>query len=91
MTAPDSASPVAPRRARLPQGDAGITREPFPASRKIYVPGSLHPDVRVPMREIRLSPRRRASRASRTQPNPPVVVYDTSGPYRPRRRHRRPS
>ena len=81
MTAPDSASPVAPRRARLPQGDAGITREPFPASRKIYVPGSLHPDVRVPMREIRLSPTPSRVAGEPARPNPPVVVYDTSGPY----------
>jgi len=45
-----------------------LTREPLPASRKIYVPGA-RPDVRVPMREI-------------TQSNgETVVVYDTSGPY----------
>ncbi len=45
-----------------------LTREPLPASRKIYVPGS-RPDVRVPMREI-------------TQTNgETVTVYDTSGPY----------
>ena len=42
---------------------------PLPNSRKIYVTGS-RPDVRVPMREIRLS-----------GDNPPVTVYDTSGPY----------
>ena len=29
--------------------------EPFPASRKIYVQGS-RPDIRVPMREVRLTP-----------------------------------
>jgi phosphomethylpyrimidine synthase len=46
---------------------AAIT--PLPNSRKIYVTGSL-PDVRVPMREISLS-----------GDNPPVTVYDTSGPY----------
>ena len=41
--------------ARLPRTES-ITREPFPGSRKIYVEGSLHPDVGVPMREISLSP-----------------------------------
>jgi phosphomethylpyrimidine synthase len=46
---------------------AAIT--PLPNSRKIYVNGS-QPDVRVPMREISLS-----------GDNPPVTVYDTSGPY----------
>ncbi|MFZ9234136.1 MAG: phosphomethylpyrimidine synthase ThiC, partial [Hylemonella sp.] len=45
-----------------------LTREPLPASKKIYVTGS-RPDVRVPMREI-------------TQTNgESVTVYDTSGPY----------
>ncbi len=51
--------------------EALVTREPFAQSRKIYVAGDLHPDVRVPMREIALS-----------RPElEPVVVYDTSGPY----------
>ena len=65
-----------------------VTRGPLPASRKIYVPGRLHPDLRVPMREIAQSPTKmRPSAAERgaTEPaevlNPPVVVYDTSGPY----------
>jgi phosphomethylpyrimidine synthase len=50
-----------------------ITRDPFPRSRKIYVPGKLH-DIRVAMREIELDP-------TGDQPNPPVTVYDTSGPF----------
>jgi len=50
---------------------------PFPNSRKIYVQGS-RPDIRVPMREIALA----ATPAGMgTEPNPPVTVYDTSGPY----------
>ena len=49
-----------------------ITIGPLPASRKIYFDGTLHPDVRVPMREISLH---------ETAKEPPVVVYDTSGPY----------
>jgi phosphomethylpyrimidine synthase len=45
-----------------------LTREPLPASRKVYVPGT-RPDLHVPMREI-------------TQSNgEAVLVYDTSGPY----------
>ncbi|HKI06421.1 MAG TPA: phosphomethylpyrimidine synthase ThiC [Thermoanaerobaculia bacterium] len=51
----------------------GITTEPFPNSTKIHVEGS-RPDVRVPMREIRVAP-------TRTVENPSVTVYDTSGPY----------
>jgi len=33
-----------------------VTTGPLPASRKIYVAGSLHPDIRVPMREIATHP-----------------------------------
>ncbi|MBA4494879.1 phosphomethylpyrimidine synthase ThiC [Paenactinomyces guangxiensis] len=49
----------------------------FPASKKVYVQGS-RPDLRVPMREIQLSPTR-DWRGETT--NEPVRVYDTSGPY----------
>jgi phosphomethylpyrimidine synthase len=45
-----------------------LTREPFPASRKVYVEGAL-PGVAVPMREIALTNGEQ------------VTVYDTSGPY----------
>ncbi len=51
--------------------------QPLPNSRKIYVSGS-RPDIRVPMREITQS----ATPASfGREDNPPVYVYDTSGPY----------
>ncbi|HEV2483250.1 MAG TPA: phosphomethylpyrimidine synthase ThiC [Puia sp.] len=56
-----------------------ISRDPFAASRKIYVPGTLHP-IQVAMREISVGD----TRDGYTQavlPNAPVVVYDTSGPY----------
>ncbi|HHM04594.1 MAG TPA: phosphomethylpyrimidine synthase ThiC [Gammaproteobacteria bacterium] len=51
--------------------------QPFPGSRKIYVPGS-RPDLRVGMREIQQSvtPGRAGA-----EENPPIPVYDTSGPY----------
>ncbi|EJK88205.1 phosphomethylpyrimidine synthase ThiC [Rhizobium sp. AP16] len=49
-----------------------VTTGPLPASRKIYIPGDIHPDIRVPMREIGLHP---------TSGEPPVIVYDSSGPY----------
>ena len=50
---------------------------PFPASRKVYVEGS-RPDIKVPMREISLT----ATRVKDgLEPNAPVTVYDTSGPY----------
>ncbi|MDH5429972.1 MAG: phosphomethylpyrimidine synthase ThiC, partial [Nitrospirota bacterium] len=56
-----------------------LTTEPFPASRKVYVTGS-HPSIRVPMREITLTPTQGPNGETPT-PNPPVTVYDPSGPY----------
>ncbi len=50
---------------------------PFPNSRKIYVQGS-RPDIRVPMREVSQSDTE-ASFGAET--NPPIYIYDTSGPY----------
>lgn len=52
----------------------------FPNSRKVYVNGSIFPDVRVPMREISLSPTRNLL-IGKSEENPPLRVYDTSGPY----------
>ena len=50
---------------------------PYPASRKIFVAGS-RPDLRVGMREVTQS----ATPSSQgAEENPPVTVYDTSGPY----------
>ncbi|MCC7302039.1 MAG: phosphomethylpyrimidine synthase ThiC [Bacteroidia bacterium] len=55
-----------------------ITRTPFPASRKIYVNGSLH-NIKVAMREIALSDTRLSNGSA--EKNPSVTVYDASGPY----------
>jgi phosphomethylpyrimidine synthase len=55
-----------------------ISTAPFPASKKIYVPGQLH-DIKVAMREISLAPTKLAN--GKTEDNAPVTVYDTSGPY----------
>ncbi len=56
-----------------------LTTAPFPASRKVYVEGTL-PGVRVPMREISLSPTR-ALDGREPASNSAVTIYDTSGPY----------
>src|SRR5436190_15141444 len=50
---------------------------PLPRSRKVYIPGS-RPDLQVPMREISQTDTPAAFGA---EANPPVYVYDTSGPY----------
>lgn len=57
-----------------------ISRAPFPASGKIHVKGELH-DIAVAMREITLSPTRQHGNDGKEEQNPPVVLYDTSGPY----------
>ncbi|MGZ8901789.1 MAG: phosphomethylpyrimidine synthase ThiC, partial [Limisphaerales bacterium] len=51
----------------------------FPASRKVYVPGSLHKELRVPFREIALNRTKLFDGTYET--NAPVRVYDTSGPW----------
>jgi len=53
-----------------------VTR-PYPGSRKIYVPGS-RPDLRVGMREIQQAD---TAASFGAENNPPITVYDTSGPY----------
>ncbi|WP_233455877.1 phosphomethylpyrimidine synthase ThiC [Brevundimonas aurantiaca] len=50
---------------RIPTGERA-------GSRKVYVQGVLYPDIRVPFREIALHP---------SANEPPVTVYDSSGPY----------
>ena len=52
--------------------DIGVTTGPIRGSRKIHVPSEADPAVRVAMREIALEPGAK---------EPPVRVYDTSGPY----------
>ena len=49
-----------------------VTTGALPASRKIYVAPEAAPDLRVPLREIALS---------KESGEPPLPVYDTSGPY----------
>ena len=51
--------------------------KPLPNSRKVYVEGST-PDIRVPMREITQTDTPASFGAEK---NPPICVYDTSGPY----------
>ncbi|PKG53707.1 phosphomethylpyrimidine synthase ThiC [Halomonas sp. MES3-P3E] len=51
--------------------------QPLPGSRKVYIEGS-QPDIRVPFREITLSP---TKTTGIDEENPPLLVYDTSGPY----------
>jgi phosphomethylpyrimidine synthase len=51
---------------------ASVVAEPIPGSRKVYEPGKRFPDLRVPFREVALHP---------SANEPPVTLYDPSGPY----------
>ncbi|MDB5414160.1 MAG: thiC [Rubritepida sp.] len=54
----------------LPPQSPAVTTGPLPASLKLHIAGQIHPDIRVAMRQISVS-----------GGEPPLRVYDTSGPY----------
>jgi phosphomethylpyrimidine synthase len=68
---PDSA-PLTSSKLRPNIEELRVTTGPFPASRKVHARGRIHPEISVAMREIDLTP---------SAGEPPVRVYDTSGPY----------
>ena len=53
--------------------------EQLPARKKVFIAGTIHPDIRVPMREIEVTPT--TSYTGAITPNAPVRVYDCSGPW----------
>src|ERR1700730_16147538 len=69
--------------------DSQSTETPLPNSKKTYVAGKLHTDIRVPFREITLAPTKSmnghiegsAGGSPVILQNEPVRVYDTSGPW----------
>ena len=62
-----------------------LSRDPIsPNSKKVYVEGKLHPEIRVPFREIKLAStiiQNSDGAEPIEEKNEPVLVYDTSGPY----------
>ena len=65
---------IAPKDAIVPDSS-----EPLPNSTRVYVGGTIHPAVQVPMREIALAPTKTFS--GELEANESVRVYDTSGPW----------
>jgi phosphomethylpyrimidine synthase len=61
------------------RADSAAPSNPLPNSRKVYVAGRLHVDLRVPFREIALAPTKTMN--GEIEINEPVRVYDTSGPW----------
>ncbi len=51
----------------------------YPGSKRIYVTGKLHPEVRVAMREV--AQQDTLFPDGSTEPNAPVRIYDCSGPW----------
>ncbi|HWU49525.1 MAG TPA: phosphomethylpyrimidine synthase ThiC [Asticcacaulis sp.] len=49
-----------------------VENSPIPGSRKVYESGKLHPDLRVPFREVCVHP---------SANEDPLTIYDSSGPY----------
>lgn len=70
------------QRAEAQQFIDSLQGAAFPNSKRIYLTGS-RPDLRVPMREIQLSPTMTGGSKDNPQftENEPVPVYDTAGPY----------
>jgi phosphomethylpyrimidine synthase len=66
-------SPFSSKTAHVDEGAV----QPLPQSRKVYIQGS-RPDIQVPMREISQS---ETPASMGLEDNPPIHVYDTSGPY----------
>jgi phosphomethylpyrimidine synthase len=60
----------------------GITTQPLPASHKLYIQSLRFPDVRVAMRAVHVSSSGNGHQSNGyEEANPPVMIYDTSGPY----------
>ena len=54
----------------------------YPDSEKVYLKGEIHPDVRVGMRRVKLTPTVTIEDGRQVRrDNAPVYVYDTSGAY----------
>jgi phosphomethylpyrimidine synthase len=82
MLAKETLPPSAPPRFIMiatKQSFEPHSSDALPNSKKIYLPGALHPRLRVPLREITLSPTK--DRTGRSQTNESVRVYDCSGPW----------
>ena len=61
-----------------------ISTDPIsPNSKKVYVSGALHPEIKVPFREISLSSSTTEDKNDHHKDNDEssILVYDTSGPY----------
>ena len=60
----------------------GIEKTSFPNSEKVYIKGTLHPEISVGMRKVKLMPTVEVVNGEKViHENAPVYVYDTSGAF----------
>ncbi len=69
---PESTLSLKDAREAVMKETGAIPTGPRAGSRKVYVSGELFPDIRVPFREVAVHP---------SANEPPVTIYDSSGPY----------
>jgi phosphomethylpyrimidine synthase len=69
----------AKNESSLNGGTTSASSDQLPNSKKVYLNGKLHVDLRVPFREIALAPTKTMN--GEIEINEPVRVYDTSGPW----------
>ena len=54
----------------------------YPGSEKVYIQGTIHPNMKVGMRKVNQMPTVAIKNGERIEtPNPSIYIYDTSGPY----------
>src|SRR5438067_12878984 len=74
-----SLKPNSNQKKSAKSASSAVNSSSLPNSKKIYVSGKIHPDIRVPFREISLAPTK--TMAGEIEINEPARVYDTSGPW----------
>ena len=58
------------------------SRIKYPRSEKVYLPGTIYPELRVGMRKVEQVPSTTfAGEEKVITPNPDIYIYDTSGPF----------
>ena len=70
---------ISPDDTNSNQESHDASREPLPNSTRVYVEGSIHPELKVPMREISQSDTKGLN--GKIETNDPIRVYDCSGPW----------
>jgi phosphomethylpyrimidine synthase len=68
-----------PQNGNGTSGNGEVKKEFMPNTKKIFVKGNMYKDIRVPFREIEVTPTHLPD--GNVEKNDPVVIYDASGPW----------